>query len=111
MRWLLVEERARISEVGNQAHFTVWNNLNLKNWTLDAAELSALLKVMVMLEDAPASFIERLIPEHAELCRQGRQFRAQFPSYLGQQRARIVAHCPLPTVLQSLVVAYAKTTP
>jgi hypothetical protein len=77
----------------------------------DTAELSSLLKVMVMLEDAPAYFIGKLSQQNTEICTEGRQFRAQLPSYLEQQRAVVVVHCPLPAVLQSLVAAYATTTP
>ena len=79
----------------------------------NTAELSSLLKVMVMLEDAPADFIARLSPHDAELCTRGRQSRAQLPSCREQQRAAVVAHCPLPAVLLPLVVsaAYAATTP
>jgi hypothetical protein len=73
--------------------------------------LSALLKVMVMLDDAPQYFITALTPQQAELCTRGQQLRAQLPSCLEQQRASIVAHCPMPTVLQSLVAEYAAITP
>jgi hypothetical protein len=66
---------------------------------------------MVIIEDAPANFIASLLPQHSEICTRGRQLRAQLPSYLEQQRTAVVAHFPLPTVLQSLVVAYAATTP
>jgi hypothetical protein len=76
-----------------------------------AAELSSLLKVMVMLDDAPAAFVATLSPHHAKLCARGCQLRAQLPSYLEQQRVAVVAHCPLPGVLQSLVAAYAVVTP
>jgi hypothetical protein len=37
--------------------------------------------------------------------------QAKLPSYLEQQRATIVANCPLPAVLQSLVIDYAAPTP
>jgi hypothetical protein len=70
-----------------------------------------LLKVMVMLEDAPAYFIDELSPQHAEICSRGRQLRAQLSSYLEQQRAAVIVHCILPSVLQSLVTVYAATTP
>jgi hypothetical protein len=39
------------------------------------------------------------------------ELRAQLPSYRKQQRAAVLAHCHLPAVLQSLVAAYAATTP
>jgi hypothetical protein len=73
-----------------------------------------LLKVMVMLDDAPQFFLSLLTlltPHHAELYTRGRQHRAQLPSYLEQQLAIIIEHCPVPTVLQSLVAEYAATTP
>jgi hypothetical protein len=66
---------------------------------------------MVMLDDAPATLITWLSPQHAELCTRDKKLRAQLPVYFKQQRAKIVAHCPLPTVLQTLVIAYATTTP
>jgi hypothetical protein len=75
---------------------TVWRGLAL--YCRDrsaAAELSSLLKVMVMLEDAPAGFVANLSPPHAEICMRGRhELRAQLPSYLEQQRAVVVAHGP-----------------
>jgi hypothetical protein len=103
----LEEQGALLSESDNYGD-TVWRILNLRGD--EGAELSSLLKVMVMLEDAPA-FIAKLSLQHAFICMQGRQFRAQLPSYLEQQRAAVVAHCPLPAVLQSLVAEYAVTTP
>jgi hypothetical protein len=82
-------------------------------WTLLVTEgtervvaLACLLKVMLMLDDAPPEFVANLSPVHAELTR---HLRAQLPSYLEQQwqkcRALVVA------VLQSIVAAYATTTP
>jgi hypothetical protein len=66
---------------------------------------------MVMLEDTPADFVDDALPQHADICTRGRKLRAQLPSFLEQQRAAVVAHCSLPDVLQSLVAAYAVTTP
>jgi hypothetical protein len=76
-----------------------------------AAEVSSLLKVMVMLEDAPADSTAKLSPQHAELCKRGQQLRAQLPSYLEQQRAVVVSHCPLPAVLRSLVTRVRRDHP
>jgi hypothetical protein len=109
MQYLLKEQGASIKEKDNNGD-TVWDELNF--WGDEsAAELSSLLKVMVMLDDAPADFNTRLLQQHADICTQGRQLRAQLPSYLEQQRAAVVAHCFLPAVLQCLVAAYAVTTP
>jgi hypothetical protein len=69
----------------------------------DAAELSSLLKVMVMLADAPAYLLSWLKPEHVEICERGRRLRRQLPLYLEAQRAGVLASCPLPAVLQSIV--------
>jgi hypothetical protein len=77
----------------------------------NSAELSSLLRVVVLLEDAPADFVEKLSSQHTAIYTQGRQLRAQLPSSLEQQRATVVAHCPLLTVMQFLVVSYAATTP
>jgi hypothetical protein len=104
MHFLLEKRGSSMSESDNRGR-TVWDIINLINLR---GNKSGELKIMVTLEDAPPDFIIRLSPEHADICARGRQLRAQLPSYLEQQRALVVAHCPLPAaVLQSLVVAYA----
>jgi hypothetical protein len=114
MQYLLEERKALMSET-NMYGDTVWDSMHKRIYTrkinINSAELSSLLKVMVLLDDAPANFIRKLSPPHTDICTQGRQLRAQLPLYLKQQRAAVVAHCPLPTVLQSLVASYAATTP
>jgi hypothetical protein len=109
VQWLLEEEGASILErdlVGSTVWSKLWGHCGEGN----AAELSSLLKVMVMLDDAPADVIANLLPQHAAICTNGRRLRAQLPSYLEQQRTTVVTHCPLPGVLQTVVAAYAATT-
>jgi hypothetical protein len=111
MKYLLVEQGASISESDNDGD-NVWNIIFILQTNLDeSAELFSLLKVMVMLEDAPADFIAPLSPQYADICTRGRQFRAHLPSYLEQQQTAVIEHCPLPTVLRSLVAGYAVITP
>jgi hypothetical protein len=111
-QYLLEEQGSSINQSAIDGS-SVWTYLPLSIHIrhYNDAELSSLLKVMVMLEDAPVDIIAKLSPQHAKICTRGRQLRAQLPSYLVQQRAAVVAHCDLPTVLQSLVTAYAATTP
>jgi len=109
LQWLLQEGGADIAEATTNGN-TVWDELIVSPRD-DVAKLSSLIKVMVMLADAPPAFIAKLSPEHAELCTRGKQLRAQLPEYLEQQRASVTAHCPLPAALQSLVASYAVTTP
>jgi hypothetical protein len=96
MQYLLEEGGASMSR-------KVWEVLGDRCYGRNDALLNSLLKVMVMLDDAPADFIGELLPHHAKLCKQDRQLRARLPSYLEQQRAAVVTHSPLPAVLQSLV--------
>jgi hypothetical protein len=72
-----------------------------------------LLKVMVMLEDAPSRFLKESILSYRqrEVCRLGPRFRKELPSYLAKQKTNIVDHCPLPAVLGAIVAAYAANTP
>jgi ankyrin repeat protein len=107
MQYLLEEHGAPMIESDNFP--TAWTFLR-HNPRKRSAELSSLLKVMVMLGDAPADYIVKLSPRHAKLCTRGRRLRARLPSYLEQQWATVVAHCPLPAVLQSVVAAYAAPT-
>jgi hypothetical protein len=74
-------------------------------------QLTSLLNFMELLGDPSVFFTWRLLPQHADLAARGHQLREQLPSYLVQQRAAVVAHCPLPTVLQAIVTAYAVPTP
>jgi hypothetical protein len=66
---------------------------------------------MVMLDDAPPTFVVKVSPAQAEITERGRDFRAQLPSYLEQQRALVFDHSPLPPVLLPIVSEYAATTP
>jgi ankyrin repeat protein len=109
-QWLLEQGGASIKET-NTAGETVWSMLKLEDADADADALASLLKVMVMLADAPPDFVAKLSPAHAELATRGFQFRAQLHSYLKQQRALVVAHCPLPAVLQPIVFGLAAPTP
>jgi hypothetical protein len=122
VQWLLEEGGACINDTSHIG-LTVWMVLEIQGASSRhsilsiaqlrsiAVELSSLLKVMVMLADAPGDFIAKLSPQHAELAMQGRQYRAQLPSYLKRANALVVVHCPLPAVLQAIVSEYAKTTP
>jgi hypothetical protein len=75
-----------------------------------AAQLASLLKVMVLIEDAPSEFIVKLSPQNAELITRGRHLRAHLTSYLVQQRTSVRMHCPLLDVLRPLVLTYAAPT-
>jgi hypothetical protein len=110
MQWLLEEQGASIAESDDLGR-TMWGAFyHHGRGAGRAAELSSLLKVMVMLEDAPPFFVAKLSQQHADICTRGRQLRAQLPFYLEQQQTAVVAHCPLPGVLQSVVATYAVTT-
>jgi ankyrin repeat protein len=89
-QYLLEEQGTSVSEIDHRGN-TVWDKIisGTVREPNSAAELSSLLKVMVMLEDAPADFIvnPRLSPQHTEICTRGRHLRAQLPSYLEQQQA------------------------
>jgi hypothetical protein len=111
MQYMIQKHGGPLTEIGTRDD-TVWSKLWVHCSGGEDAELSSLLKVMVMLDDSPDGFVDDvLLPQHADICTWGRHFRAQLPSFLEQQRAAVAAHCPLPTVLQSIVTAYAVTTP
>jgi hypothetical protein len=74
------------------------------------ADVSSLLKVMVMLDDAPSIFIKRLRPHDAEIATKGLMYRRHLLFYLEQQKTAVAADCDLPSVLLNLIVGYAATT-
>jgi ankyrin repeat protein len=117
VHWLLAEGGANVDEHDSEGN-TLWQNLMATRYDgttkledADDAELTLLLQTMVLLTEVPPEFITKLSPQHTEVCTRGRQLRTQLPAYLEQQRASIVAHCPLPEVLQPLVAEYAAPTP
>jgi hypothetical protein len=113
VQWLLAEGGASVDEICAPQGHTLWHMLEIED--ADNAELTSLFQTMFLLADAPPEFVTRLSHQQAQLSApllaRGRQLRAQLPSYLEQQRASIIAHCPLPGVLQPLVAEYAAPTP
>jgi hypothetical protein len=108
-QWLLEEAGANITDA-DQYGKTVWTHLRSHIQTADDIALSSLLRTMTLLGDAPPGFSRRLKAHDAKIVTKGRQLRARLPSYIEQQSADIVANCPLPAILQSIVCAYAVPT-
>jgi hypothetical protein len=88
MQYLLEEHGVSMTE--SEINGTVWAcfSLSIHRGMMRRPEkiagLSSVLKVMVMLEDAPVDIIAKLSvyisSQHAEICTRGRQLRAQLPS-------------------------------
>jgi hypothetical protein len=101
VQWL-IEEGAIIRN-------NIWEVLNIR--VANAARLSSLLKVLTLIPILPdldnllPGFVAKLSPQHAALCT-----RDRLPAYLEQQRTSLHTHCPLPTVIQAMVTAYALPT-
>ena len=108
MMQILIESGAKVAETESRGR-TAWVPLANYVWQSGAeiAKFTSLLKVMVILDYAPDAFIAKLKPRHVRIATRGRQLRMLLPLYVEQQRTSIVAHCPLPNVLQHLVVSYA----
>jgi hypothetical protein len=109
VQWLLEEGATSLT--------SIWEDL--KNTSLkhpDAAELSSMLKVLILLLMSSAhdcylpAFVAELSPRHAELCTRGHRLRALLPMYLEQQWVSLHTHCFLPTVLHAMVITYALPT-
>jgi hypothetical protein len=73
---------------------------------LFTAEVTALLRVMVLKGDPPARVAAMLKPEHARMVEEGERLRAALPAYFVQRRALLDAHCPLIAPLQAIVRRY-----
>jgi hypothetical protein len=71
------------------------------------AEVTALLRVLVVRGAPPANFVAQLRrPEHMRVVEEGVRLRAALPAYLVQRRALLDAHCPLIPPLLALVRGY-----
>jgi hypothetical protein len=73
-----------------------------------ATRMTFLVKIIALL-DAPESLTIQYF-RHKELISKGRLLRARLPVHLEQRHVLLVTHCPLPTVLQEVVAAYADLT-
>jgi hypothetical protein len=112
VQWLLEEGSANITDtvVVHGKSRSLWNHIRSKSEG-SAVELTSLIKFMVLIVDAPPDFIAKMTPHDAKIALWGRRIRILRPLYLKQQEASIEALCPLPTVLHSIVAAYAEPTP
>lgn len=88
----------------------VWRQLERQITYLDDAGLTSLLRVMVLLGDAPSWFLQKLKPQHRSIVEQGPQIRALKPVYLLKRRALLAENAPMPAVLENLVATYAEPT-
>jgi hypothetical protein len=111
-QWLLEDGGADIAEA-NDAGQTVWDSLesvcSFHPDDEEVAEVTALLRVMVLKGDPPADFLaygHAGIPEYARLVEEGARLRAALPAYLVRRRALLDDHCPLIAPLLALVRDY-----
>jgi ankyrin repeat protein len=110
-QWLLEEGGANITDtvvLEDGDHRNVWDHFNIDR---PQTGLESLLKVIVLLDDAPTNSVAELSPQNADIVTQDRHIRALRPAYLVQQDALTETTCPLPTVLQSIIATYAEPTP
>jgi hypothetical protein len=101
---------ADIAEVTDSGK-TVWTNIAVRVFSMRlaheaVAEVTALLRVMVLRTSPPTKFVARLRPDHARVVEEGARLRAALPVYLVQRRTLLDAHCPLIPPLLALVRGY-----
>jgi hypothetical protein len=104
-KWLLEHGGADIAEA-NYRGITIWEILAKEFSRRPAAEVTTLLRVLVVRGDPPADLFARLRPEHARVVEEGARLRAALPAYLVRRRAILDAHCPLIAPLLALVRGY-----
>jgi hypothetical protein len=110
--WLLEEGKSKITQrtLGGKTVLDMALQHDLRKC---GVFFDKLLKVMVMLEDAPSRFLKESILSYRqhEVCVLGQRYRKELPSFYANQKVNIIDHCPLPAVLGCLVAAYAAITP
>jgi hypothetical protein len=110
--WLLTEGGASL-ECKNIEGESVWDSLivGISHNHVDEADLSHLLRVMLLIGDAPANFADTLSPALQALVLEGGQLRARLPAYLVRRRTVLDTHCPvLLPELRDLVHGYMELT-
>jgi hypothetical protein len=103
-QWMLEHGGADIAEANNVN--TVWNLLLRHFNESNAAEVTALLRVMVLNSGPPTNVVAQLEPEHVQVVEEGARLRAALPAYLARRRAPLDRHCPLIAPLRNLVREY-----
>jgi hypothetical protein len=120
MQFLLEHADANVDSVSSVGA-TVWDLLHRNlSFTVDlirndSADLTALLRVMVLRGDPPpsvqGSLLDLFSPEDARVIQEGTRLRARLPEYLARRRALLNAHCPvLLPPLRALVNGYMELT-
>jgi hypothetical protein len=104
-QWLLEHGGANIADVDSLGQ-DVWHVLRSAIRNADAAEVTALLRVMVLKGAPPTEVVAQMQPQHVWLVRGGAQLLLALPAYLVQRRALLDAHCPLIAPLLALVHSY-----
>jgi hypothetical protein len=105
-QWLLEHGGADIMEV-NHTGRNIWHLLGGRLVrAANAAELTALLQVMVLRSAPPPDFMAQLRPEHVRVVEEGARLKEALPAYLARRRALLDSHCPLIAPLRDLVRDY-----
>jgi hypothetical protein len=96
---------ADIADV-NDREETVWDMLADHIESVDATQVIALLRVMVLKGAPPDDLVAQLRPEHARVVEERARLRAALPAYLARRQALLDAHCLLIAPLRDLVRDY-----
>jgi hypothetical protein len=111
--WLLTEGGASL-ECKNLEGESAWNLLVQPRHCRrdrDEAAFSRLLRVMLLMGDAPAHFADTLSPALQALVLEGGRLRARLPAYLVRRQALLDTHSPvLLPPLGALVHGYMELT-
>jgi ankyrin repeat protein len=99
-QWLLEHGGADIAEASNDGT-GVWNML--VHYLSNTAEVTALLRVMVLKGAPPAEMVAKLCPKHARVVVEGARLRAALPAYFARRWALLDAHCPLISPLRNMI--------
>jgi hypothetical protein len=72
-------------------------------------DVTSLLRVMLLLGEPTRRFSVHAL--YKPIFKQGQLIRMYLSTFLVQQKQKITAYCPLPSVLSSMIVAYATLKP
>jgi hypothetical protein len=115
-QYLLEHGGASIADADDQGQ-TVWDDLGYYVLHLprdhhqapDMAEVTALLRVMVLREAPPVKFSAHLRPELVLVVQEGALLRAGLPTYIVRRRALLDRYCPILAPLLAIVQSYEES--
>jgi ankyrin repeat protein len=110
VEWLLLYGGASFKgNDGGEAGMELWTWLQLDLAEFKMAEkVTAVLRVLSVLGEVPVACRSRMTRAQLEIVKRGREIAERLPEWEASLREALQAHCPVPSVIVTLIADYAE---